>query len=410
MNQETATRAPAPASAMRAARRDIIAMYGLDSFGTGAFTSSQAVFFTQALDRSSAQISTALSTASLVGLALILPFGKLADRVDRRIMLGLMNAAAGLFLLGYLLPSSVIGFFVTTSLVVLFQRLLGPVRAAVIAQLFPTTRVAIRAATYVSFNAGFALGGLFAAGALLVGGAGAFRALLLIDVATFAACVFIAWRLPRVEPAPVGPGERRGWAAVRDRPFVVATVANTFGSLHDATLFVGLPLWLLDRAHGPGWTVPAIVALNCVLVVALQVRLSRGTDTVRGAARRQWHGSLAMAVGCLLLACTDGGLHTLSWTVLAVAAVLLTISEITQSAGASALAFHLADERRMSEYQSLSGFGLNVEEVVGPILVTALVLALPDGLGWLVLAAVVVLPVGVATRLLLRWAPPGGTT
>ncbi|MFV2115553.1 MFS transporter [Micromonospora sp. LOL_025] len=405
---ETPTAEATPES--RSARHGIIAMYGLESFGTGAFTSVQIVFFTQVLDRSPEQTSTALSTASLVALAFILPFGRFADRFDRRLLLGLMNAAVALFLLGYVLPPSAIAFFVTTALVVLLQRLIGPIRAAVIAELFPVNRVALRAATYVAHNIGFSLGSLFAAGALLlVDGEGVFRTLLLINVATFAACVLIVLRLPSTRREPVEPGQRRGWAALKDRPFVVATIANTFGSLHDAALFVGLPLWLLHRTNGPGWGIPAIIALNCVLVVALQVRLSRGTDTVRDANRRHWHGTLVMAIGCALLVFTGGRLNPLSWTLLTAAVVLLTISEITQSAGAWGLSFNLADERRMSEYQSLFGFGLNVQEVIGPILVTALVLAVPHGLGWLVLAAIVLLPVGVATRLLHRWAPVEGT-
>ncbi|SEC85348.1 Major Facilitator Superfamily protein [Amycolatopsis tolypomycina] len=384
------------------ARLGIVAMYGLDAFGAGAFASSEIVFFTQVLQRSPGQISVALSTASFVGLALILPFGKLADRVDRRGLLALLNGAIALFMLGYLLPPSIVGFFVTTSLVVLGQRLLNPVRPAVIAKLFPTSRVAVRAAAHVSFNAGFALGSLFSAGALFVGGTGAFRMLLLVNVAMFAACVLIALRLPAVRADPAEAEHRRGFAALRDRPFLVATIANMFGSLHNSALLIGLPLWLLHHTNAPGWVVPSILTVNCLLVVVLQIRLSRGTGTVRGAARTQWRGTIAMACACALLMFTGGELTPLSWTLLAAAVVLLTISEITQTAGAWGLSFALADERRVGEYQSVFGLGLDVQMVVGPLLVTALV---SSSAGWPALAVIGLLPVGVATRLLHRWAP-----
>jgi hypothetical protein len=94
-----------------------------------------------------------------------------------------------------------------------------------------------------------------------------------------------------------------------------------------------------------------------------------------------------------------------SWTLLGAAVILLTFGEIAQSAGAWGLSYNLADESRVNEYQSLFGFSLNIQEVVGPILVTALTLSVPGGLGWLVLAAFALLPVGVATRLLHAWAP-----
>ncbi|WP_084727671.1 MFS transporter [Rhodococcoides yunnanense] len=388
------------------ARRGIIAMYGLEAFGAGAFVSSRIVFFTQVLERSPGQISVALSTASFVALALILPFGKLADRVDRRGLLVLLNSAVALFLLGYLLPTSLIGFFVTTSLVVLGQRLLNPIRPAVIAQLFPTMRLKVRAAAHVSLNAGFALGSLFAAGALLVGGSGAFNVLLLVNVAMFVACVLIALRLPPVRSKPVAAESRRGYVALRDRPFVVATIASMFGSLHNSALLIGLPLWLLHRTDAPSWVVPSILAVNCLMVVGLQVRLSRGTDTVRGATRAHWRGTMMLAGACVLLVFIGDQMTALSWTLLAAAVILLTISEIVQTAGAWGLSFALADERRVGEYQSVFGLGLDVQMVVGPVLVTALI---SFQQGWLVLAAIALLPVGVATRLLLRWSSVNAT-
>lgn len=405
MSEDAAAGTVETSRALQLARRNVVAMYGVDSFGTGAFTSAQIVFFTHMLSRSPEEISIALSSANLVALVVILPFGKLADRVNAGTLLALMNGAIGLFMLGYMLPTSLIGFFVTTSLVVLFQRLLGPIRAAAIAHLFPVTRTAVRAAAHVSFNVGFSLGSLLSAGLLLVIGNEGFRWLLLIDIATFGGCALIALRLPRTRPKPLEPEHRRSYAALRDRPFLVAAIANMFGSLHDAALFVGLPLWLLQRTNAPGWVVPAITALNCVLVVVLQVRLSRGTDTVRGAARTQWRGTLAMAGGCVLLVPTWGDMGVMSWAFLAGAVILLTFGEIAQSAGAWGLSYNLADERRVTEYQSLFGLSLNIQEVVGPILVTALVLSVPDGLGWLVLAGLALLPVGVATRLLHAWAP-----
>jgi MFS family permease len=382
------------------ARRGIIAMYGLDAFGAGAFASSQIVFFTSVLERTPGEISVALSTAGFIGLALTLPFGKLIDRVDRRGLLALLNGAVALFLLGYLLPSSLVGFFVTTSLVVVLQRLLGPVRPTLIASLFPDTRVEVRAAAHVSFNVGFALGSLFSAGALLVGGTGTFRMLLLINVAMFGACVLIALRLPRVQQEHTPAEHRRGWAALRDRSYLVATIANMFGSLHNSILILGLPLWLLHQTNAPSWVVPSILAVNCLLVVLLQMRLSKGTDTVRGATRAQWKGTIATACACILLVFTGGDLNPLSWTLLIAAVVLVTIGEIVQTAGAWGLSFSLADESRVGEYQSVFGLGLAVQMVVGPLLVSMLV---SDERGWLVLAAVTLLPVGLATYLLRRW-------
>ncbi|CAM5330848.1 MFS transporter [Streptomyces spiroverticillatus] len=390
---------------LRTAKRLLVALFGLGSFGAGAFTSAQVLFFTQSLHRTPGQISVALSTAGAVAMVFILPFGKLADRLDRRRLVALLNLAAGIAFLGYLLPSSLVGFVVVTGAVVILQRMVAPVRSALIAQLFPVTRVKVRAATYVAYNAGFSLGSLGAAWAVSVGTEGAYRVLLFVDVAGFLACAAITLLLPVVR-AGHDRTVKRGYAALRDRPFLVATATNLFGSLHDSALFIGVPLWLLQATDAPHWTIPTVTVVNCLLVVALQTRLTRGTDTRRGAALAQWRGTLALGTGCVLLVFTAGELGVLGYALLACAVVLFTVSEMVQSAGAWGLSFSLADESRVTEYQAVFGLSLDAQEIVGPLLVTGLVLGVPHGWGWALLGLFVVVPSFVGTRLTLGTPVP----
>ncbi|MFJ4949536.1 MFS transporter [Streptomyces sp. NPDC088760] len=396
---------------LRRAKRRLFAIFGIGSFGAGAFTASQVLFFTESLHRTPGQISVALSTAGAVAMVFVLPFSKAADRLDRRRLLALLHLASGLAFLGYLLPVSLTGFVVVTGAVVIVQRMLSPVRSGLIAVIFPATRVRVRAATYVAFNGGFALGSLGAAWAIGVGTQQAYKVLLLVDVAALLVCAALTMTLPPAAAAEPDAPPRRGYAALRDRPFLIATVTNLFGCLHDSALFIGLPLWLIQRTSAPHWTVPAITVTNCVLVVLLQTRLTRGTDTTRGAALAQWRGTLAMGAGCALLCFTAGGFGAAEYALLTGAVVLLTVSEMVQSAGAWGLSYTLADESRVTEYQAVFGLSLDTQEIVGPMLVTGLVLGVPHGAGWILLGALVVVPSFVGTRLTLGgrmpWRKPG---
>jgi hypothetical protein len=391
---------------LRRAKLLLTALFGFGSFGTGAFTSAQVLFFTESLHRSPGQISVALSTAGLVAMVFVLPFGKAADRLDRKWLLALLNLLAGLAFLGYFLPPSLAGFVAVTGAVVVLQRLLAPVRSALISQLFPATRMRVRAYTYVAFNVGFSLGSLGAAGAIGVGSDSAYEVLLLVDVAGFLVCTGITMLLPPVVKEKEERAPKRGYAALRDRPFLTATATNLFGSLHDSALFIGLPLWLVQRTDAPHWSVPTMTVVNCLLVVALQARLTRGTDTTRGAAIAQWRGTLALGAACAVLVLPEPSLGPAGYGALIAAVVLFTVSEMIQSAGAWGLSYSLADERRVTEYQAVFGLSLDAQEIIGPVLVTGLVLGVPDGWGWLLLGLLVVVPSFVGTRLTLGGPVP----
>ena len=78
------------------------------------------------------------------------------------------------------------------------------------------------------------------------------------------------------------------------------------------------------------------------------------------------------------------------------------MGEVLQSAGAWGVSFSLAPEDRLTEYQSVFGLSQYGQETLGPVLVTALVIGLPPQIGWIMLAAIIILPVTLGTWLLLR--------
>src|SRR6476660_7118938 len=69
------------------------------------------------------------------------------------------------------------------------------------------------------------------------------------------------------------------------------------------------------------------------------------------------------------------------------AVVLLTIGENLHTIAAWQVSFELAPDARHSEYLSAFNCGSSLQRVVGPLMMTAVVLVLPTS-GWLILASV----------------------
>lgn len=377
----------------------VVMLFALDAFGTGAFASAQVLFFTRVLARSAGEVSLGLSVAGFVSMLVLVPFARFADRRAKRPLLQLLNLGLAAAMLGYLLPGSLAQFLVVTVLVLVGQRVLQPVRGAVVSLAFPTTRLQVRGTCHVAYNVGFAVGGLTAAAVVNLDRPGFYRGLLLLDVASFAVCAVVAAGLPRLS-APPAEDRLRGFAAFRDRRYLLACGLNAVGTLHDAALFVGLPLWLLERTDAPRVLIPLITVVNCVCVVLFQSRLNRGTDTTSGAALAQWRAALLLCAGCLLLVFTPGKFTGLDYALVAVGGLLLTGAELLQLSGAWGLSYGLAADERITEYQSVFALSMGVQETVGPVLVTALVLGIGGG-GWVVLGGGVVLLTSMGIRLLL---------
>ena len=151
-----------------------------------------------------------------------------------------------------------------------------------------------------------------------------------------------------------------------------------------AIMTVGLPLWIVRRTHAPAWTVAATFLINTLLVVTLQVRASRGTDTVGGAARGVRKSGVLVLAGCLVLAATRALPALGAMIVLGTGCVLLTLGEMLQQAGDWSLSYGLAPEDRQGEYLGAFAMGTRIYDSLGPILVTSVILGLGQ-LGWALL-------------------------
>ncbi|SEL38174.1 MFS transporter [Streptacidiphilus jiangxiensis] len=406
--------------------RDARTMLGalfVDRTGTGVWAASSVLYFTFVSHLDARQIGLLLGVAGIAGIAGSPLAGRLAGRCSaRRLLIGshlLRLAAVGGLLYGHgvamLLP-----FVALTAL--------GERGAKMLEMLFATRvagdrRTVYQALSRTTANAGYALGAGIAAAGLALGTDDAYRALALGNAVSYLLAAALVWRTAepragRTTPVassaavlgqtaaahPVGAGQPLGAGAVdaprspwRDHHYLLFVLRDIPLCLDDSVLNVGLPLWLVAHTTAPHALVPAFLAVNTVLVVVLQLRVSAAAEGPRGAVRAVLRYGAALLLTCLLLATATGGGALAASLALLAAAVLVTVAELLRSVSSWELSVLLAPERSRAAYLGVAGMSQSIQKSAGPPLLTGVVMA-AGPLGWLGLGLAVAANAAVQHR------------
>ena len=355
--------------------------------GNGMFYAVSAIYFTQSVGLSPAQVGIGLTIAGLCGLLAGIPAGHLGDiRGPRNVLVGLA-LAEGAGVAAYALVDGFLAFVLVASVVTTVDRSANAVRSGMIAALgAPGDRVRLRAYLRAVTNVGITVGAPIGGLALVADTHTAYLIVILVNAATFVVAALLILRVPPVPPRPhTGDGPRL--AVLRNRPFVLVAVVHAFLALHFALLDVALPLWIVHRTEAPKWLVAVLLLMNTVTVVAFQVRASRGVETVAQGAVALRRAGIVLAVACVIFAMSGGASAPVAVTLLLVATMVHVTGELLQSAGGWAVSFGLAPEDRQGEYQGLFSTGFAATSMLAPAVLTALCVTW-GWPGWIVLGAV----------------------
>ncbi|MGW4500751.1 MFS transporter, partial [Micromonospora sp. NPDC004336] len=359
-----------------------------NSVGDGVFLVTSALYFTGPVGLSPGQVGLGLTLGWAVGVLVGVPAGQLADRWGARRTAVLLAAGTAASVAAFLAVGRPATFVLVACLYAACQTGLAAARQAALAHLVePARRTQVRARLQATANGGLALGAALGGLALAVQTAGAYRIVLALDVAAFAVAAVLLGRLPRVEPAtgPVAAGPRL--AVLRDRPYALLTALNAVMMLYLPLLSLVLPLWVARRTAAPAWLAAALLALNTVAVLAWQVRVARGVTGPAGAVRALRRAGLLMVGACAVFAGSAAATGPwLAAAVLLVGAAAQVIAEMLHGAGSWQLSFDLAPDGRHGQYQGFFGTGVPLARMLGPVLLTALIV---DGgpAGWLAFGA-----------------------
>ncbi|WP_329402290.1 MFS transporter [Streptomyces melanogenes] len=360
----------------------------VDWIGNGLFHTGAALFFTRVVGLGATQVGLGLTIAALLGPTVAVPAGRLGDRFGhRRVYLATVLVRAVAFA-GYLVVDGFAAFVAVVCAIALAESASRPVRGAYLARIADDSAlVAVSAYTRVMLNVGFSLGSLGAGAALAADSRTGYAALVLGNCLSYAIVAVIVSRMPDDRPmaAPVAaarPVHRLG--ALRDRRFLTLAALSGLLYVNADILNLGLPLWISSRTHAPTWTVAALMLLNTALVILLQVRAARGSDTVSGAAVAGRRAGWALFAACAVTATTAALPPVPAVLVLAVGVALLTAGELLSSASGWGISYGLADPHRQGEFLGAWSLGSDLARAGGPLLVAALVTH-GGAPGWLLL-------------------------
>ncbi|MBC2933717.1 MFS transporter [Nocardioides sp. zg-1228] len=399
--------------------RDLVWQCVLSAFATGTFLAGTAVYFTQVVGLSGAQVGLGMSIAAGVTLVLQLPMGRLADRVGAKPLWAVASLVEAALYLAWPFIGDMATFVAMLSVLAIFETAGRNARNVYRIAVFPRA-VRVRAMAYMraARNVGYTLGA-GASGVALGIGLDAVRliplvtgALLVLNALLIATVLpAVARAVPEVQDDGTPVAAPPAW---RNPGFVVLSVCNGVLSSNQVLLNVVVPLWLVERTDAPVTLVAWLFGTNTVLAVALQVRASRVADSVDGSLRAARWSGYAFVLSCGLIAWTHETVGWVSIVLIWIGHVTITGAELWQSAADWCFTAELSDHRRLGDYQGIWGLGYQVEPIVFPALYTWLALTVGT-VGWVAIAvigmtaAVVAHPAArAAERHLVRIGAPVG--
>ncbi|HEY0889188.1 MAG TPA: MFS transporter [Nocardioides sp.] len=383
----------------------------LSAFGEGAFLTGSAFYFTQLVGLSAQEVGIGLSVAAGVQFLASVPTGRWVDRAGaQRAWVAMAALQAALYLLWPLIDGFALFLAVMAAMSVVESAMRSGRNAYTIAVFPREKRVASQAYLRAARNVGYTLGALLAGMALALESD---HAMELVPVLTGLLLVGnTAWvaRLPGLAPAvdrvPELPLEtavehagEKG-SALRNRGFLLMSIANGVLSTHGVLLNVVIPLWLVDETDAPRVLLAWLFGTNTVMAVFLQVAAARGVTTVAQSLRAQYRGAACFVLSCGIVLVTHDTTGWVTIVLVWVGHVTVTGSELFQSAGMWGLVSELSDPDRLGDYQGVSSLGYTLSEVWSPALYTFLAMTL-GAPGWVIIALIVVaaaVAIGPASR------------
>ncbi|MFE9193551.1 MFS transporter [Micromonospora sp. NPDC007208] len=381
----------------------------VNTIGMGMFLSAGTIFLIRFTGLSPATVGLGLTIGSLIGVGAGVLVGDLADRRGSRevVIAAMVLEAVGSICL--LLVDNLWSLIAVAAVAAIGSGGTSSARGAMIGVVAEEGKGArLRSYLRAVTNVGLAIGTLSAAVALAIDTRPAYVFLIVTDATTFLIAAAILSRLPHLPPTRVAKlddavEKERKWIALRDRHYLMLTVAAAVASLQYWVLVQALPVWIVFETDAPRSMAALVLFIASIAVAAMQVPATRSIDGPASAARLITMSGPLFLVAWTMMALSGG---TVAWVAIALllAAVLVhSLAEVWQAGGTFELSFALAQPKAQGQYQGVMGLGQSIAAAVAPAIVIPL--CLNGGLyGWVALGVVVAVAGFVCALIERHWA------
>ncbi len=362
----------------------------LFAVGEGTFITGSAVFFTQIVGLSAAQVGIGLTVAGIVSFFFAVPAGKLADRVGTKRIWAISALGTSLLFFVWPLLHGFAAYLVMMVALEVVSQAGWSGRGAYTIDIFTKEeRVQSQAFMRAALNIGFTFGALIGGLALATNSDAVVRAVPILTGAILLANTYWITRLPdpparepiATEEAVVKP------AALKNRAFLALMAGDGVLGTNQVLLNIVIPLWLVEETDAPRVLLAFLFGTNTVMAVLLQVAAARGVNSVARSLRASYISASFFVLSCAIVLVTH---DTIGWMTIALVwlgHVTVTGAELFQSAGSWGFQSELTDREQRAEYQGAAHIGHTAGSVWAPALYTWL--AMEHGsLGWMTIAAI----------------------
>ncbi|GAA5134550.1 MFS transporter [Alloalcanivorax gelatiniphagus] len=364
----------------------------LFAIGEGSFITGSAVFFTQIVGLSPAQVGIGITVAGLTSFFFAVPAGKLADRVGTKRIWAISAAmTAGLYLVWPFIHGFV-AFLVMMVVLEVVSQAGWSGRGAYTIDIFTREeRVESQAFMRAALNIGFTVGALIGGAALATNSDAVVRAVPILTGLILLSNAYWITRLPApaakehtaADDAVIKP------AALKNRAFLALMTGDGVLGSNQVLLNFVIPLWLVEETDAPRVLLAWLFGTNTVMAVLLQVAAARGVDSVARSLRASYISAGFFVLSCAIVLVTHDTVGWLTIVLVWLGHVTVTGAELYQSAGSWGFQSELTDPAQRAEYQGAAHIGHTAGSVWAPALYTWL--ALEHGsLGWIAIAVIVI--------------------
>ena len=388
----------------------------LFAVGEGTFITGSAVFFTQIVGLSAAQVGIGLTVAGIVSFFFAVPAGKLADRVGTKRIWAISACGTALLYLVWPFIHGFAAYLVMMVVLEVVSQAGWTGRGAYTIDIFTREeRVQSQAFMRAALNIGFTVGALIGGLALATNSDAVVRGVPILTGLILLANTFWITRLPdapvKEKPAHAADDAIIKPAALKNRAFLSLMTGDGVLGTNQVLLNIVIPLWLVEETDAPRVLLAWLFGTNTVMAVLLQVAAARGVDSVARSLRASYLSAGFFVLSCAIVLVTHDTIGWLTIFLVWLGHVTVTGAELFQSAGHWGFMSELTDADQRAEYQGAAHIGGTLGSVWAPALFTYL--AMEHGsLGWLTIAAVVVvstLTMGPSARAAERYLARHGS-
>ena len=280
----------------------------LFAVGEGTFITGSAVFFTQIVGLSAAQVGIGLTVAGLVSFFFAVPAGKLADRVGTKRIWAISALGTSLLYLVWPVIDGFVAFLVMMVVLEVVSQAGWSGRGAYTLDIFTREeRVESQAFMRAALNIGFTVGALIGGLALATDSDDVVRAVPVLTGLILLANTYWITRLPdpaRKEPAHAADDAVLKPAALKNRAFLALMAGDGVLGSNQVLLNIVIPLWLVEETDAPRVLLAFLFGTNTVMAVLLQVAAARRVDSVARSLRASYISASFFVLSCAIVLVT----------------------------------------------------------------------------------------------------------